>query len=87
MEEVGILKEEMRRVLESYAYRAHWWAIRREGYDRVWESVELAEGAQAYADKQATMYEALAEKCTRVWAENGDLDTYGIVGEFDALVV
>lgn len=89
MEEVGLLKEEMRRVLESYAYKADWWARRREGFGRDWESVELAEGARAYADKQAAIYVALAKNCTRVWARNGDgdLDSYGILGDFDALAV
>ena len=106
MEEVRILNEEMQRILESHVYKAKWWGICWEGYGRDWASGDHVKGAQAYADKQAAMYVALAGNCRHVWAKYGwgqvtpsvalegdasssdnDLDSDGIVGEFEDLLV
>jgi len=70
MEEVGMLNEEMRRTLKSHAHKSEWWTLRRDGCGRVWVSADHAEGARAYADKQAAMYEALATYCREVWAKS-----------------
>ncbi|KAF8181396.1 hypothetical protein K438DRAFT_1601641, partial [Mycena galopus ATCC 62051] len=50
-EEVILLEEEMRRVLEYCAWKVKWWEDRRNS--RTGVSAELAEGLQAYATEQA----------------------------------
>ncbi|KAJ7846077.1 hypothetical protein B0H14DRAFT_2584366 [Mycena olivaceomarginata] len=51
-EELILLEEEMRRVLEFCAWKAHWWDDRAEARSDVMP--ELAEGLRAYALAQAT---------------------------------
>ena len=92
MEEVKIFKEEMRRTLESHAHKARWWRTCKEGSGRDWASIDYLEGARAYANKQAVMYETLARDCGLIWARRGkgkesavlsndDLDLESIIGE------
>ncbi|KAK7054020.1 CxC2 domain-containing protein [Favolaschia claudopus] len=63
VEEVELLREEMRRVLRFLAWRALWWEQRRAV---LWEvAPEVRAGLQAYAARQA----ALARRMARTWRE------------------
>ncbi|KAJ7018016.1 hypothetical protein C8F04DRAFT_1278419 [Mycena alexandri] len=63
-EEVTLLKEEMRRVPVALRWKAEWWRERREveefaGYH--------AEGARAYASRQAALMERIAVRFELMW--------------------
>ncbi|KAK6966338.1 CxC2 domain-containing protein [Favolaschia claudopus] len=63
VEEVELLREEMRRVLRFLAWRALWWEQRRVVS---WEvAPEVRAGLQAYAARQA----ALVRRVARTWRE------------------
>ncbi|PPQ77497.1 hypothetical protein CVT26_006143 [Gymnopilus dilepis] len=64
-EEVLLLKEEMRRVLEYLGWKASWWRDRtalRQGLTQ-----ELEEGVRAFALAQADVQDALATEFRRMW--------------------
>ncbi|KAJ7814307.1 hypothetical protein B0H13DRAFT_2242773 [Mycena leptocephala] len=71
MEEVRLLKEEMGRVLLSLRRKSLWWMDQRTptGFEDT-----HAEGAAAYATRQATLYEDLAAEFERMWAGLRDLE-------------
>ncbi len=60
-----LLREEMRRVLESLEFKASWWDnkydARRSATD------ELREGISAYATEQASLQHALAAAFKEMW--------------------
>jgi uncharacterized membrane protein YgcG len=64
-EEVLLLLEEMRRVLEFLEWRAKWWEARRKPRTNI--SPELQEGLEAYATGQATDQRALSIAFQKVW--------------------
>ena len=64
-----MLQEEMRRVLASHEHKAEWWRKRQDGLGCVWLSVDHAEGARAYASRQAAMHEELMAHCKLVWSQ------------------
>jgi hypothetical protein len=65
-EEVQLLKEEMRRVLAYFDYKAAWWVERGDGENRE-VGPELAEGLRAYAEDQAQLQRSLACKFETKW--------------------
>lgn len=65
-EEVLLIKEEMRRVLQYHENRALWWEERR-GSGRVM-SLRHAEGIAAYAQDQANLHRRMAAHCICVWS-------------------
>ncbi|TBU36731.1 hypothetical protein BD309DRAFT_1068680 [Dichomitus squalens] len=67
LEEVALLKEEMRRTLRFHTYQCNQWAARAR--DR--ESV--SSGAAAYARKQVHRLERLINICKRSFKEHIDL--------------
>jgi hypothetical protein len=62
---VLLLREEMRRTPISLRHKAAWWGDRRSplGFEE-----ERAEGAAAYATRQATLYNSLASSFETLWA-------------------
>lgn len=64
-EEVMLLREEMRRVLESLEFRALWWDDRQDARDD--EAADLKEGIFAYANEQASLQRALAASFKVLW--------------------
>jgi hypothetical protein len=60
------LEEEMRRVLEFCAWKAHWWDHRAEARSDV--TPELAEGLRAYALAQAARERAWELDWCNKWA-------------------
>lgn len=65
-EEVRLLQEEMRRVLEYCSWKGIWWRSRqrdREDVDR-----DVLSGLEAYAHKQATIWERLGQSFGLVWS-------------------
>lgn len=64
-EEVLLVQEEMRRVLEHHIWKGGWWRSQGEGRDEV-EGV-LKTGERCYAKKQAELWEKLAAKCVKLW--------------------
>jgi len=60
-----MLKEEMRRVLESLEWKSRWWKVRSESRDDVGKDVR--EGLKAYALRQSSIQLALAEKFRELW--------------------
>ncbi|KAJ7494558.1 hypothetical protein B0H11DRAFT_1716969 [Mycena galericulata] len=70
-EEVILLEEEMRRVLEFCAWKARWWDQRvapARGEGRAPITPELAEGLRAYALAQAARERAWGQVWTAKWA-------------------
>ena len=66
-EEVRLLQEEMRRVLEYFAWKAQWW---REQSDlRIhFDDLSVCSGIRAYAEKQAVILETLAHSFAVRWS-------------------
>ena len=65
-EEVILLDEEMRRVLEFCKWKASWWGEqinRREGL-----AEPLAEGLRAYAEEQADMERRICQSWSAKWS-------------------
>jgi hypothetical protein len=65
-EEVQLLKEEMRRVLAYFEYKAAWWVERGDAEGRE-TTPELAEGLRAYAEDQAQLQRDLGSKFAAKW--------------------
>jgi hypothetical protein len=64
-EEVLLLREEMRRVLEFLAWKADWWST-RVGWRRDINK-DLAEGLRAYAQTQADLQTTLSTEFRTIW--------------------
>lgn len=64
-EEVVLIKEEIRRVLQYHEHRALWWEERRDGGVAI--SSSHAEGIAAYAHDQANLHRKMAAHCIEVW--------------------
>ena len=72
-EQVRLLHEEMRRVIDATRHEASGWNLRRsqrQGQASLTEPVDAAldEGLKAYADEHAAMESALAQKFETKWA-------------------
>ncbi|KAK7046798.1 CxC2 domain-containing protein [Favolaschia claudopus] len=65
MEEVDLLREEMRRVLRFLAWRAAWWEERTVSAREV--RGDLRAGLQAYAARQAAMARQIARRFKSAW--------------------
>ncbi|KAJ7459006.1 hypothetical protein FB451DRAFT_1097561 [Mycena latifolia] len=78
-EEVDLLEEEMRRVLQFLGWRAEWWN-EQIGLRDLPEGAQL-EGETAYAVSQATLLTALAKQFTIDWQGLADLIARGRAGE------
>ncbi|KAG6808072.1 hypothetical protein H0H92_005517, partial [Tricholoma furcatifolium] len=66
-EEICLVEEEMRLVLEYGRWRATWW--REQGKKREVSSTVLAEGLLAYAMEQAQVEEARVSACELRWID------------------
>lgn len=78
-EETQLLQEEMRRVLAFFEWKAGWWraqAHRREGPD------DFLSGLEAYAERQAAMYDKLASRFALKWLKV--LRVHGISPSWEA---
>lgn len=64
-EEVMLLREEMRRVLDFLEWRAKWWDA--QGNIRSQVGLELKEGLHAYASQQAALQRSLAASFKSLW--------------------
>ncbi|TDL13861.1 hypothetical protein BD410DRAFT_734767, partial [Rickenella mellea] len=64
-EEVSLLKEEMRRVLQFLEWRARWWDVRREFMREM--SEDFAAGARAYAHEQAKILLDMRTSWITMW--------------------
>lgn len=65
-EEVVLLDEEMRRVIEYCGWKASWW--KQQASQRGDVSPELAEGLLAFAEEQAAMEDSIAVRFASQWA-------------------
>ena len=68
-EEVGLLREEMRRVVRFLHHRASGWDawMGQEGYISPWADAATMEGHQAYAHEQAVQFRVMAVWFAHVW--------------------
>jgi hypothetical protein len=64
VEEVLLLREEMRRVIEFLKWKSEWWVSRAEHQS---EDKGMAEGLHAYAHKQASLQNSLSQHFQLVW--------------------
>ena len=63
-EEVRLVKEEMRRVVEFLKWKSKWWVL-RTGH---WSADEgLAEGLRTYAHKQSLLQNNLSQQFQAIW--------------------
>jgi hypothetical protein len=65
-EEVLLLEEEMRRVVQFLDWQASWWREQAKTLTHL-SSVEQ-DGARAYASKQAALRDSLRKDCQTRWA-------------------
>lgn len=68
-EEVSLLIEEMRRVIEFFKWQADWWKSR--GFGHVFSAIGEAdsEGFFAYAERQSHLRLALMDHFKRLWSD------------------
>ena len=64
-EELLIIQEEMRRVIAYHGWRAAWW--RDRGVSRSQADATVLSGLSGYANKQASIYTRMAERCALYW--------------------
>lgn len=64
-EELEIVKEEMRRVLAWFEWKAAWWET--QALVRFVGELEIVHGASAYARKQAYILRCMAARCATEW--------------------
>ena len=65
-EEVKLLQEEMRRVLEYFKWKAAWW--RSKAKSRNDADLAIASGLSAYSEKQAVIVERLGQTFAKRWS-------------------
>jgi hypothetical protein len=82
-EEVLLLREEMRRVLEFLKWHAKWWEARRALHSNL--KPELAEGMLAYASKQASIRRSIGASFNSLWRSSDELITLEIGADNDIL--
>ncbi|KAJ7182437.1 hypothetical protein C8R43DRAFT_1144448 [Mycena crocata] len=80
-EEVDLLEEEMRRILEFMGWRAGWW--REQIGRRQLEEGPQLEGETAYALRQAALQITLRDRFALEWKDVPDLIRRGRAGELD----
>ena len=81
-EEIRLLREEMRRILETFTWEASRWQLRtgqlghnEDGGPMV--SAELSEGLNAYAAEHAQMYNGLRASFEAAWVDiRREADTF-----------
>jgi phage-related protein len=66
-EEIEILKEEMRRVLQFFLWHEGWWRSKASGWEGL--SPAEAEGLSAYASRQAAIRGGLYVKFKALWSD------------------
>ncbi len=64
-EELLLVQEEMRRVIEYLRWRAQWW--RDRSFTRVHDDATVLSGISGYSFKQAAVCNLIAEQCARYW--------------------
>lgn len=64
-EEITLLLEEMRRVVTYFVWKRNWWLGRRNLRPQV--KADIQSGANAYAERQALVFEGLAKKFAKRW--------------------
>lgn len=64
-EEITLLLEEMRRVVAYFVWRRNWWLKRRNL--RPQAPADIQSGTNAYAERQALVFEGLARRVARRW--------------------
>ncbi|KAF9471312.1 hypothetical protein BDN70DRAFT_909386 [Pholiota conissans] len=64
-EEVQLLVEEMRRVLEYLDWKERWWLARKKSRSK--PSAELSEGLASYAEGQAALHSQLSTSFIKLW--------------------
>ena len=82
-EEVLLLREEMRRVLEFLKWQENWWMT--QGTRRTGLQATVAEGLLAYAQKQAYYRRALHDKFDHTWRYSAEFCALGIGAENEIL--
>jgi hypothetical protein len=82
-EEVLLLREEMRRVLEFLEWHAGWWEDRRSLHSAL--TPELAEGMLAYSSKQASIRRSIGASFNSLWRSSDELINLGIGADNDIL--
>ncbi|KAJ7029541.1 hypothetical protein C8F04DRAFT_962701 [Mycena alexandri] len=68
-EEVDLLEEEMRRVLVFLEWKASWWRGLKDRQHEVVEDSELVESFNAYAERQATIQDAMKARFEENWKD------------------
>lgn len=81
-EEVLLLREEMRRTLASLRWYEDWWEKQGSRRD---VQVAIAEGLEAYAQKQAYYRRALHDQFNYLWRQSAELCTLGIGADNEIL--
>jgi hypothetical protein len=78
-----MLREEMRRVLSFLEWHAQWWLDRRSLVTEL--SPDAAEGAFAYASRQAHIRESLRSAFEHTWRSSAEFAQLGVGADHDIL--
>ena len=66
-EEVLLVVEEMRRVIDYFDWKTHWWS--EQGKARTDLDIDIADGIKAYAAKQGYINQQLASSFASKWCK------------------
>lgn len=77
-EEITLLLEEMRRTVAYLLWRRDWWLSKRDL--RPDARADITRGANAYAERQATIFEIMAVKFARRW--KATVTKCGLLGQW-----
>ncbi|KAM6492909.1 hypothetical protein JOM56_011043 [Amanita muscaria] len=66
-EEVLLVEEEMRRVICYFEWKAGWWLDQRKRRTDMDEDLDIVDGVAAYASKQASYCQRMAESSAQFW--------------------
>lgn len=72
-EEVELLQEEMRRVMQFFSWQAEWWERQTSRLSDL--DAEQSEGITAYALRQASIRRSMYDHCIALWSESSMLLT------------
>ena len=77
-EEVYLVKEEMRRVLEFFNWKMNWWAERASHFGTRLDTIAV--GFIIYANRQISVLERIGQRFKRLWEEECSIKDLPHVG-------
>lgn len=83
IEELTLLREEMRRVLTYFQWKAYWWSTKAKSHPS--DTGNVQEGFKAYANRQISILQKLAVKFKTEWEKKSGVKGLPVFDELDLL--